>query len=261
MAVPRIIHQTWKTKRLPPQLARWAASWRAHNPDWEWRLYDDADCEAVLAESFPQLLPLYRALERPVERADLFRYAVLWRDGGVYADLDAVCLAPIDAWLRADDQLVVGVEAQPRAPRLGYVWPRQLCQWTIAAAPRHPCLQRAVETVAARVQQRGALEPQWRATAGGISARDWLTIMMTGPGAWTAAVEEGLRRGEPLRLLPECAFGMRGDTHARCRGEAVVAHQFLGSWKERPRKAVLLEVWLFVATAALLVAAFVMVAA
>ena len=45
-----------------------------------------------------------------VQRADLFRVLVLLRRGGVYADADAACVAPLDALLQAEDTLVVGWE-------------------------------------------------------------------------------------------------------------------------------------------------------
>ena len=44
--------------------------------------------------------PIWEALT-PVERADVFRYLVLWDQGGYYADLDVTCSQPIstyDAW-------------------------------------------------------------------------------------------------------------------------------------------------------------------
>lgn len=33
-----------------------------------------------------------------VERADVFRYLVLWKEGGYYADANVECMKPIDEW-------------------------------------------------------------------------------------------------------------------------------------------------------------------
>jgi hypothetical protein len=45
-----------------------------------------------------------------VERSDFFRYLVLLRHGGVYADIDTESRIPIDSLVRDSDTLVVGWE-------------------------------------------------------------------------------------------------------------------------------------------------------
>lgn len=41
------------------------------------------------------LLQLYTSLETGVERSDLWRYTVMCRHGGVYADVDTLCVKPV----------------------------------------------------------------------------------------------------------------------------------------------------------------------
>jgi mannosyltransferase OCH1-like enzyme len=50
------------------------ASWRAVHPDWEYRLWTDADNRALCRERFPWFLPTYDALAVGVMRADAARY-------------------------------------------------------------------------------------------------------------------------------------------------------------------------------------------
>jgi mannosyltransferase OCH1-like enzyme len=45
-----------------------------------------------------------------VERADFFRYMVVLKHGGAYADIDTECRVPLDTYLRATDTMVVGWE-------------------------------------------------------------------------------------------------------------------------------------------------------
>eukprot|EP00976_Prorocentrum_cordatum_P094281 1189728-Prorocentrum_minimum.AAC.1 len=52
----------------------------------------------------------YQALPKDVERADFFRYMVVLRHGGVYADIDTECRVPIDNYLLPSDAFVVGWE-------------------------------------------------------------------------------------------------------------------------------------------------------
>ena len=100
MCVPRVIHQTWKAKEPPAELASLHASWRRLHPEWLVLLWSDADAAAWIARAFPaNVSAAFAALAAPVQRADLFRYLVLAAYGGVYADVDLECLRPLDAYV------------------------------------------------------------------------------------------------------------------------------------------------------------------
>ena len=145
--IPKLIHQTWKTKTLP-RWARYAVhSWRRMNPGYKHRLYDDAEAADIVREHYPALWPFYQTQMRPVQRADVFRYVVVYAFGGVYADIDVTCVKPVDSWPAEQGEhghrisAIVGFEAvnakgKPRKKWLKYYQNEyQLCQWTFAAAP------------------------------------------------------------------------------------------------------------------------------
>ena len=232
--IPKVIHQTWKTKVLDAKLQEWTSSWRRLNPSWKYQLWDDDDCEKFMQAHYPNLMSVYKALT-PVQRADLFRYGVLYVHGGFYADIDAVCSAPLDSFIQEDDQLVVGVEGKPKTPNRGLVYPVQYCQWAMGARAKHPCMQRAVDVTVHNVQNYEKLKPVWYKTAPHSSELDdknWETIMMTGPGAWTEAIVKCLEQGESIRVLDDCAFALTMSNSLRCPQKNIyVRHQFLGSWK------------------------------
>ena len=56
---PHIIHQTWKSDVLPPLMRVYSQTWRTIHPDWEYRLWTDAEARAFVAESYPSFLPIY----------------------------------------------------------------------------------------------------------------------------------------------------------------------------------------------------------
>ena len=95
-AIPRVIHQTWKTAEPPAEWAPLVDTWKAHHPEWQHRIWTDADCRSLVAERLPDLLPTYDGYPYAILRADAFRYAVLLVEGGVYADMDVECLRPLD---------------------------------------------------------------------------------------------------------------------------------------------------------------------
>lgn len=85
--IPRVLHQTGaapSAAQLAPRLAALRASWAAHNPLAELRYYNDEAASAALEEAVSagrlpaRLAKAYSALEVPVERADLFRYLIVW---------------------------------------------------------------------------------------------------------------------------------------------------------------------------------------
>jgi mannosyltransferase OCH1-like enzyme len=45
---------------------------------------------------------LYQSLKTPVERSDLWRYAVMCNHGGIYADADTLCIRPVQVRMHAD---------------------------------------------------------------------------------------------------------------------------------------------------------------
>ena len=74
-------------------------TWKALHPRWQYRLWTDEDNRGLVARHYPWFLPTYDALPRGIMRADAVRYLYMHRHGGVYADLDTVCVRPLDAFL------------------------------------------------------------------------------------------------------------------------------------------------------------------
>jgi hypothetical protein len=111
--IPRVIHQTYRSSSsIPPALQQLRDSWIRVNPTWETRIWDDHDCREFVRHEFPLYFEAYMGLPKDVERADFFRYLVVLRHGGVYADMDTECKVPLDEVIRPTDTLVVGWEAE-----------------------------------------------------------------------------------------------------------------------------------------------------
>jgi len=106
--IPRRLHFTWKSETLPPVMQRYLDAWKRLHPDYEITLWTDATMRAFVAEAWPELLGTYDAYPKMIQRADAFRYMVLGKLGGVYADLDVEPFQPIDRLL--DLMCFVGVE-------------------------------------------------------------------------------------------------------------------------------------------------------
>lgn len=147
MVVPRILSQTWITHDLPQRAQALRARWARLNPGLDMRLYDDAGARAVMAQVLPGRLASYDAMPFGVMRADVFRLAVLLRDGGVYVDIDMrpERRLPDDLFLRPCSLSVEARLTRRRQRELGYARPLQIANCILAARPGHPFLRAALE--------------------------------------------------------------------------------------------------------------------
>jgi mannosyltransferase OCH1-like enzyme len=164
--IPRIIWQTYRSRELPPEAEECRDSWRSLNPGWDYRFVDDNGMDDFARKTLPPpAYQLFRALPLGVMKADFWRYLVTHEHGGLYADLDTACLAPIDEWLPREAAFVVCPENRSH-----------LCQWTFLAVPKHPCLEAALDLLIERVGK--GVEPH----------RQHFVHHYTGPGLWTDAI-------------------------------------------------------------------------
>lgn len=81
--IPKILQFHWFFDPLPDWLLANLDEWRALYPDWDLRLYRDIPSDLPeFARELMDAAPTGRL------KADIVRYWLLHRDGGIYADLD-----------------------------------------------------------------------------------------------------------------------------------------------------------------------------
>lgn len=98
--IPKIIHQTYKTKDIPEH---WKAGQQACidlHPDYEYKLWTDDIMEEFMEKEYPWFLETYLSYGENIQRADAIRYFILYHYGGIYIDLDDGCQRKLDPLLR-----------------------------------------------------------------------------------------------------------------------------------------------------------------
>jgi mannosyltransferase OCH1-like enzyme len=86
--IPLHIYQTWKTKHLPEGMQKCVDKLKEGNPEFEHHLYSDEECRTFIADHFePDVVYAYDKLIPGAYRADLWRYCVLYINGGIYLDI------------------------------------------------------------------------------------------------------------------------------------------------------------------------------
>ena len=264
LKISRIVHQTYKSKDVPERMKPFMETWRAMNPGWEMRFYDDEGCTEFVKREFPEYYDAYAGLPKHVERSDFFRYLVVLREGGVYADIDTSCEKPLDSFINANDTLVVGWENEFDTDEMAYsrhfVRRRQVLNWAFAGAAGHPALRETCDHVNENYQRIFTNNTN----------RD--TLERTGPGAFTDYVMKSFWRHSPanrdaagsvagmvpwgyrgretealgrpdaskspwnVRVLSKVAFGTHPtgeDGVSQDDPGVLIAHHYLGSWKSK----------------------------
>ena len=220
--IPKLIHQTWHTPPSVNALAAYQASWQTLNPDCHYHFYTDQDCLDFVSRYFPQLEMFYLALPYPVQKADLFRYLVVYEKGGLYADIDMACLRPFTPFFQASGALFA-IEAHLTSAyqrQNGYPHPFQIANCIFAAEAKHPFLAYLIEQLTqhpiGNAETVAALENQ------------------TGPRLLTRCYFQFQQTPQnPLSLLPQI-FWIPPLHYPLCwpfNINVYARHHFLGSWK------------------------------
>lgn len=102
MTIPKIIHQTWKTNEIPEKWQKSQIEWKKYHPDWDYILWTDEMNRELIISDYPTLLSLYDSYDFPIQRADMIRYCILKKYGGVYSDLDLFPSENIEKYISSD---------------------------------------------------------------------------------------------------------------------------------------------------------------
>ncbi len=160
--IPKILWQTYFSHQVTlPAYVTYLFN-RLMSLDWAYRLHDDAMMQAYV-ENYGdvRLIQAYGKLKNGAARADLWRLFVLYREGGVYVDMDANILWPLSRLIKPEDDLLV------LRNKGGYT------NYFMAAAPGHPLykkiMDRVIENILAEKVDQGVFH-------------------LTGPGVWDEVI-------------------------------------------------------------------------
>lgn len=223
---PRVIHQIWLgTGNTPPY--HLMDSWkRAHVADgFDYILWTEDELEArdVILELVEQM----KWSPSMAGRADLLRWELLWRFGGVYSDADSLCLSScleiLEHAERSGKNLVCAYENEAvRGPGCFPQYediPRHsplISNGFIAVTKEHPLIRAAIDTLLRMPRDELSLTPPWRASGPGL-----LTRLIVG---CTQAVRDKVVVMPSYSFYPTHPTGHTYEGHGK-----VYAHQYWAS--------------------------------
>lgn len=133
--IPKIIHQIWLGKSpMPKNYQYFLETWRQNHPDWEIKVWNQED---ILKENFPNI-DLFFLARSYAEQADIARYEIIYRYGGLYVDADIECFTNFDELHHKYDFYI---NMEPPALNKKQV---TIANNMIAAVPNHPVLAKTL---------------------------------------------------------------------------------------------------------------------
>ena len=140
--IPKVIYQTWYRKELPDSIKKLNERMLSLNKDYEYYLFDDNDIELFIRENYDDnILKAYNMLNVGAAKADLWRYLILYRNGGIYLDIDSEIYSNLDELINSDDHAIISREGNHNL----------FVQWCLIFSPKHPllkiCINKCVDNI------------------------------------------------------------------------------------------------------------------
>jgi len=91
--IPLKLYTNWHTKNLPPKMYENYVKLKKNNSEFEFFLFDENDCRKFIKHNFDiNILNAYNKLLPCAYKCDLWRYCVLYINGGIYLDIKYNCV-------------------------------------------------------------------------------------------------------------------------------------------------------------------------
>lgn len=167
MNIPKKIYQAWHDKNPNPIFIEYMNNVLKMNPGYEYELFSEDEMDYFVCNNFDDdVILCYKQLNIITAKVDFWRYLILYKNGGIYIDIDSTFLRPLDELINDDDNAIITRE--PNTP-FEYV------QWALFFCKNHPILEKTIQNVMYNIKNK-------------IFTND--VSKMTGPYPYTLAIDE-----------------------------------------------------------------------
>ena len=169
--IPKNIFQTHKSMKYVlsnPKFVVAMNSWKRNGYSHDF--YDDQKCFDFMRDHFyGDVFDCYCRLPMAVMKADLWRYCVIYKFGGIYADIDTISKYTPNIFIN-ETLLCIAPENNTH-----------LCQWVFAAPSQSPILKSIIDLSVERIKSMNEIKGEH------------IVHYLTGPGLFTDGIEKYLR--------------------------------------------------------------------
>lgn len=194
--IPKIIHQLWIGNKPPP--INLMNTWKDKHPDFEYIFWNEA--ELIKRNFHSQLKNKIDEMEEINGKADILRWEILYKYGGIFIDADSICIEPLDdlldlnkSFASYENEYVRGINWCNNNPMYDDVLARThplIATGTMAFPPNHELPKMAIEWIKQNI-----------ISVHKTKRRAWRTV---GPGLLTRLYFS--RKWDDITILPSYYF-------------------------------------------------------
>ena len=130
-------------------------------------LHDQNDRDEFIKSNFDTATyNAYTSLKLGAAKADLWRYCILYKNGGIYLDMDANIVKPLDDLIRLTDACIITRENNKNF----------FAQWCLIFKKKHPVLKETIRQCIHNIQHKTSTD----------------TVSVTGPLPYATAINKVL---------------------------------------------------------------------
>ncbi len=170
--IPNNIYQTHKSMeyvKTKPSVLNAINSWKTYADKYKFNyyFYNNDECEQFIKENFNEdVYRAYMKLPLSVMKADFWRYCIIYKNGGIYADADTVCKYDPNILLKHNHYMVIVPENKTH-----------LCNWIFAAPKNSPILKTVIDLSTEKILNINIIKGEH------------IIHNLTGPGLLTEGIE------------------------------------------------------------------------
>jgi mannosyltransferase OCH1-like enzyme len=166
MNIPKKIYQAWHDKNPKPIFKKYIENVLQMNPDYDYELFGEEDMYNFVSENYAgEIFECYKKLNIITAKVDFWRCLVLYKNGGIYIDIDSTFLTRLDELISGESAIIT------REPNTPY----EYVQWALFFCKNHPILEKTIQNIVFNIKNRLYTNNVGR---------------MTGPYPYTLAIDE-----------------------------------------------------------------------
>jgi mannosyltransferase OCH1-like enzyme len=166
--IPRNFFQTYKTSLFDRQHAEWMRVYRSKHPEFDFHFHGDEEMDDFMLTHWGNhpIYPIYKGTQFGPSKADIWRYCILYKYGGIYLDIDSALLFNLNSIPEDVEEMISFEENELKNFSWNEGWPsadlfmnRTLpsdkiftpqniaLQWFLAFRPEHPILKGVIDLI------------------------------------------------------------------------------------------------------------------
>lgn len=140
--IEKNIFQTFINNELPEEILCLIEKLKLNNSNYNYYFYTDEDILDFIKTNYSnEIFTAYSKLQIGAAKADLWRYLILYKYGGVYLDMDSYISINLNNFILENDKAIITREGNPG----------HFVQWCLITQSNHPILKYTIENAIKKI--------------------------------------------------------------------------------------------------------------